>query len=414
MGRYRQLVGAAAAVAASAAVVAGCGSSSPSASAGGASVKATASGSDLAKGKPIEIGYINDESGPVAVPYVTYGTQAAVSYVNSHGGVDGRPLKLISCSGDGSPETSIGCANQFVQAKVPLVLEGVDDGADGMLPILKSARIPLVGGLPFSAAVSTSSNAFFFDSALPALTVAPMDYFHQQGVKSIVYMLADTPSNQFFSQKLLAPTAKALGIKYKTLFYDPSAPQWTVLAATAESLHPDLVGTPAALDPDCEGMFNALRGSGYTGKVFIASCENAAQTLGARADGAYLYTFFWWPGSPQDATAPKRAEIDAYVSSMKQAGQSKWIDSNAAFGFADVVTLARALSAMHQSSLTGQSVAGGLRATKDLNAFLGQAITCNHTAFPGQSACSTGVLMYQVAGSGQLHLVSNGWVKPAA
>ena len=138
------------------------------------------------------------------------------------------------------------------------------------------------------------------------------------------------------------------------------------------------------------------------------------QSLGSRADGAYLYTFFWWPGTPQDAPAAKGAEIDAYASAMKQAGQSKWINSNAAFGFADVVTLARALAGMHSSALTGPSVEAGLRATKGLNAFLGGPITCNHAAFPGQSACSTGVLMYKVDGSGQLRLTSSGWVKPAA
>jgi branched-chain amino acid transport system substrate-binding protein len=345
---------------------------------------------------------------------VRYGTQVGVNYVNAHGGVDGHPLKLVTCAGDGSPEKSIGCANEFVQDKVPIVLEGVDNGADAMLPILKSAKIPLAGGLAFSAAASTSPHAYFFDAALPALTVAPMTYFHQQGVKSIVYMLADTPSNRFFDQKLLSPTAKALGITYKTLFYNPTAPQWPVLAATAESMHPDLIGTPAALDPDCEGLFNALKSTGYGGKVFLASCETAVQQLGARAAGAYLYTFFWWPGSPQDAPATIQAEINAYATAMKQAGQSKWINSNAAFGFADVVTLSRALAHMHGSALTGPSVETELRATKDLNAFLGEPITCNHRAFPGQSACSTGVLMYKAGPTGQLQLASGGWVKPAA
>jgi branched-chain amino acid transport system substrate-binding protein len=414
MGRFRHLLAAVTLAGAVAGLAMGCGSSSSSSSST-AVTQLAASKSDPpnATGTPIDIGYINDESGPVGVPYVTYGTQAGVSYVNAHGGVNGHPIKLVSCAGDGSPETSIGCANQFVQAKVPVVLEGVDDGADAMLPILKSARIPLAGGLPFSAAVSTSPHAYFFDSALPALSVAPMDFFHTQGVKSIVYVLADTPSNRFFDQKLLSPTAQALGIKYKTLFYPPTAPQWPVLAAAAEAMHPDLIGTPAALDPDCVGLFNALKSTGYAGKVFLASCEVGAQSLGSRGDGAYLYTFFWWPGTPQDAPAAKRAEIDAYVSAMKQSGQSKWINSNAAFGFADVVTLAHALAGVRSSTLTGPTVEAGLRATNGLNAFLGSSITCNHEAFPGQSACSTGVLMYKVDGSGQLRLTSSGWVKPA-
>jgi branched-chain amino acid transport system substrate-binding protein len=413
MGRYRHLFAAGAVATAVAAVAAGCGSSSSTSTTQAVTPATSSQAKSAATGAPINIGYINDESGPLSVPYVTYGTQAGVSYVNAHGGVNGHPIKLVACASDGSPEKSIGCANQFVQAKVPLVLEGVDDGADAMLPILKSAGIPLAGGLPFSAAVSTSPHAYFFDSALPALSVAPMNFFHEQGVKSIVYVLPDTPSNRFFDEKLLSPTAKALGITYKTLFYNPTAPQWPVLAATAESLHPDLIGTPAALDPDCVGLFNALKSTGYAGKVFLASCAVGAKSLGAIAEGAYLYTFFWWPGSPQDAPAAKRAEIDAYANAMTQAGQSKWINSNAAFGFADVVTLSRALTGMHSSTLTPAEVEATLRATKGLNAFLGEPITCNHDAFPGQSACSTGVLMYKVGATGQLQLSSPGWVTPA-
>jgi branched-chain amino acid transport system substrate-binding protein len=394
-----------------AAIVAGCGSASGPVVNGG-----SAAGGHLvsATGTPIDVGFINDDSGPIAVPFVGYGTQAGVTYVNSHGGVDGHPIKLVSCAGDGAPETSIGCANEFVQDKVPVVLEGMDNGADGMLPILKSAKIPLAGGLAFSAAASTSTHAYFFDAALPALTTAPMAFFRQQGVKSIVYTLPDTPVNRFFDAKLLSPTAKALGITYRTLFYNPSAPQWQVLAATAESLHPDLIGTPAAVDSDCVGLFNALKSTGYAGKVFLASCQAGVQTLGARAAGTYLYSMFWWPGTPQDAPAQIRSEIAAYVATMKQAGQTKWIDSNAAFGFADVVTLARALDRIHGSSFTGPSVETALRDTKDLNAFLGGAITCDHTAFPGQSACSAAVLMYKVGSSGQLQLASGGWVKPPA
>jgi hypothetical protein len=68
---------------------------------------------------------------------------------------------------------------------------------------------------------------------------------------------------------------------------------------------------------------------------------------------------------------------------------------------------------MHSSTLTGANAEAGLRAIKDLNAFLGEPITCNHSAFPGQSACSTGVLMYQVDASGHLRLASRTWVKPA-
>jgi branched-chain amino acid transport system substrate-binding protein len=413
MSRIRYRLAALATVAAAAAALAACGSSSSSNSSSSAVATSTAAAPTSAA-SPISVGYVNDESGPLAVPFITYGTQAAVSYVNAHGGVGGHPIKLIACAADGSPEKSIDCANQFVQAKVSVVLEGVDLGGDAMLPILQSAKIPLAGGVPFSASATTSQHAYFFDAAIPADAASPLTFFHSQGARNVVFFLADNPSDHFFDSAVLQPTAKALGITYRTLFYSATAPQWPVLAATAEALHPDVIGSPNAPDPDCAGYFSALKSSGYTGKIFLASCGFAVQKLGPAAKDAIIYSQFWWPGTPQDAPAAKRTEINDYVAAMKAAGQTKWVDSNAAFGFADVVTLSRVLSSIHSGAYAGPSVEAGLRATKGLDAFLGEPITCNHTAFPGQSACSTGLLFYKVDSSGQLRLASGGWVAPAA
>ena len=79
-----------------------------------------------AKQTPIKIGYVNDESGPFAVPFVTIGTKVAEKYVNDRGGVGKSklPIKVVYCAADGSPEKSIDCANKFVTAKVSAVLQG--------------------------------------------------------------------------------------------------------------------------------------------------------------------------------------------------------------------------------------------------------------------------------------------------
>ncbi len=367
-----------------------------------------------AKQTPIKIGFVNDESGPFAVPFVTIGTKVAEKYVNDRGGVGKSklPIKVVYCAADGSPEKSIDCANKFVTARVSAVLQGVDIGGDAMLPILHEAKIPIVGGVPFSAQTSTDQHAYFFDAAIPAQAAAPLSFFQQQGAKKIVYLLADVPSNHFFDEQVLAPTAKALGLTYKGVFYNAQSPQWQVLATTALAENPDVIGTPSAADPECVGMLNALRSAGYGKSIFIASCGAAALQLGKAAKDAIMYSQFWWPGTPQDAPKAKAKEISDYTAAMKAAKQSKWILSNAAFGFANLVTLSRALGNV-KGSYTGTTVEAALRGTKNLDAFLGDKITCNHTAFPGQSSCSTGILFYKVDSNGGLRLASKGWVHPA-
>ncbi len=52
--------------------------------------------------------------------------QAAVDYLNEHGGMGGRPIRLESCAASGSPETSQACAQELAGKNVELVLLGLD------------------------------------------------------------------------------------------------------------------------------------------------------------------------------------------------------------------------------------------------------------------------------------------------
>src|SRR5918995_3732178 len=68
-------------------------------------------------GEPITIGFVNSEGGAFSVPELRVGNEVAAEYVNSHlGGVAGRPLEVVRCATDGSPESSIDCANQLVES----------------------------------------------------------------------------------------------------------------------------------------------------------------------------------------------------------------------------------------------------------------------------------------------------------
>ena len=67
---------------------------------------------------------------------------AAKYYINSvMGGVNGRPIDIVNCDSDGSPEKNISCANNFVQAHVVAVVDGWDQGMNSEYPILHSAGI---------------------------------------------------------------------------------------------------------------------------------------------------------------------------------------------------------------------------------------------------------------------------------
>src|SRR5271165_6232657 len=98
-------------------VAAGCSSSSSSSSGGSstpaASSTTAAAGSSVfgtpkkATGTPYVFGMINDETGAVTFPEARQGAIAAANYVNNYlGGINGHPIVIDNCTGDGTPATA--------------------------------------------------------------------------------------------------------------------------------------------------------------------------------------------------------------------------------------------------------------------------------------------------------------------
>src|ERR1700730_14464114 len=137
-----------AALACLAAVTAGCGSAASGPSNGtsnGTSKPAALPPGQRATGTPLKVGYINLEGGSGAsAPDFRVGAEMAVSYVNNYlNGFGGHSVQLIRCYTDGTPASSAACANQMVDDKVLLVIQGVA-APTAPDPILAKAGIPYV------------------------------------------------------------------------------------------------------------------------------------------------------------------------------------------------------------------------------------------------------------------------------
>jgi len=354
-----------------------------------------------ATGEPIKVGFLNNDSGAFAVPELRVGNEVGTDYLNtSLGGVNNRPLEVVRCGSDGSPEKSIDCANKLVEAKVVAVLVGVDLGADAALPILAAAKIPLVGHVQFGPKQMFDPNAYFFGAAALAYGAAALKFYADQDVRSIRWFLPDVPTSHAFTDTVLTPISGKLGIDYRTVYYPAAAPNWSVLAATVAKDRPHVSGSIAGTDAQCASFVRALRGVGYRGRILAASCAGLHKAIGAQAAGVDIDLDHWNQGDPASAPAAKQREIASYVDAMAAAGRSKQAPGNAVITFADTLTLAKVLATV-KSPVTGPSVAAALRGTKGLDSFLGPQITCDH-AWQGNSACSTGLLFYRYQRDGSL------------
>src|SRR5688500_14273400 len=146
-------------------------------------------GTAPASGDPIRVGFINLEGGAVSLPELRIGAETAAAYITEHGGVNGRPLEIVPCNVDGTPEKSIDCANRLVSDGVSVIMEGYDPSSDAILPVLESAGLPLTGHAAFGPQQQVADNAFFFGTANPTFTAGFLDHYAKSGAQSMMLFL---------------------------------------------------------------------------------------------------------------------------------------------------------------------------------------------------------------------------------
>src|SRR6266705_6271703 len=279
-------------------VAAGCSSSGSSSSTGSGSPTPTsgsstaaASGSVFgtpkkANGTPYVFGMINDETGAVTFPEARQGAMAAANYVNNYlGGINGHPIQIDSCTGDGTPATAARCANQLV-AKHPIAILGAADvGAPASIPIYQHANLAYLGGIPFTPVPETAPNSVQFWSVSVGDNAAAAVYAGKTlGVKSVALVYFSNPQGESIIPQI-TPVFKAAGvttIKYVPL--SPTSPDPRPQAALVESSGAQLVYVD--VPNGCGNVLKALKSVGYSGKVMGIDPCGAPPVIEAAAGGA--------------------------------------------------------------------------------------------------------------------------------
>jgi len=144
----------------------------------------------------IVLGFINMQGAPAgSFPEAGVGARAAVAHVNDDlGGVGGRPLRLASCTTDGTPESSQACAQQVLGANPVAVVSGIDLGANASVSVITRAGVPYVTGSPTLGAELTTDGAFAFTGGTAADLLGIGDYLiERKHVRSIHVLHEDLP-----------------------------------------------------------------------------------------------------------------------------------------------------------------------------------------------------------------------------
>ena len=107
---------------------------------------ATTEGGAAPTGEPIKVMTIGPVDAPgFSLPSIPVGAQIAVDEINAEGGINGRPLELITCNDENNPNTATECARQAIDEGVVAVVAGLTLFEPNVVPPLEEAGIPWVG-----------------------------------------------------------------------------------------------------------------------------------------------------------------------------------------------------------------------------------------------------------------------------
>lgn len=371
-------------------VLAACGSdSAPSGS-------SASTGSGPTTGKTIKIGYVNNEGGAISLPEYRIGGEVAADYINAHGGINGAHISIVECKSDGSPEGSINCANQLIQANVVLAYTGIDVASDAALPLYKSAGIPYVSTTGWGPAQRNDDDSFLLHTAAAAYGVAPLATLKKLGAVNIA-VLDDqsSPAGQSFMSDIVEPAAAKLGLHVIRVPYDIGSPDFTQVVTSALASHPD--GLMAQLDESgCIGLVTATSTLGFKGPVLPGSCSGYIDALGSASAGTYVFSPVYTVDTREFAPQNVQANLDTFQQAMKDAGHEDLVGGFAAVPFSGMNELASVLKTI-SGEVSPASVAAAFRAATLSPGFLGSDLHCGNPPVASErSACRGDLLAFKI------------------
>jgi branched-chain amino acid transport system substrate-binding protein len=211
---------------------------------GGANSSGSSSTGPTSNSTPIKIGFVSEESGPIAGPATIQplaGAQAAVAYLNKEvNGFGGRQIQIVRCDSQSTAAGALTCANKMVSAKVDLVMGASAFWGSNGLPVVSKAHI-MNQTIPFQPAEVRDPYAFPITGGIfseyPAQSYYAVNQLHASNGVAII---ADNGSSNVAIGLYKAPWTAA-GKQFDSVVVSPATVDLSTTVAKALSYHPDAI-----------------------------------------------------------------------------------------------------------------------------------------------------------------------------
>ena len=389
-------------------LLAACSSSTSSSGSGAASGSGTASNApdtsllgpaNAATGTPLKIGFISDgKSEAVDNSAELIAADAATKYINEHlGGVQGRPLQLVTCETGLTPAGATDCGGQMADAHVPIVLSSTPGLPAQILPPLNAAGIPYFVDAGVDPSVLLPASSFVLTNTLGGLA-APVQVANDAHLTHVAMVVIDVPAAIGPIKSLGQPLFDKAGIAVDYVAIPPGTPEMSppLQAALSNGAQMfSIIGDTGF----CVSALAALASLGFQGTRMInPQCltpDLAGQVSGG-LDNVKVATT-----ESLDASDPEVALYEAVLA--KYAPDIKPHDGTNSGAYAVVLAFARAMAGV-TGELTPAAVQTGLTAMQSQPQPLlaGQTFRCDHALFPLTPAvCSSGIAIVTLDADGK-------------
>ncbi len=348
-----------------------------------------------AAAKPIKIGLVNQDSGPVPFPDFRAGAEVAIKNINATGGINGTKIEIVSCSTSLTPESSINCANKMIEAGVALAFTGADFTAEASIPVYVEAGIPHLTTVGWGPSLETSKGSHVLSSANAATAAGTMALMQNLKLTKIALAYDAAPAAQNFALKTVPAIAKLMGIEVQTIPIDPGAPDFASIVATAQASGAQAFWGVQS-EPGCIALVTAALNANFKGPIIAGSCTAYMTALGDKTVGVYTVLTQMVPDTGGGSSADIAKRLVDFKKLMVDAGQEKVISGNSIATFGAWTELASALKRI-KGDVTSKSVEAVLSENVSIPGWFRPDINCGAKPWPDVPAyCSANVSVWQV------------------
>ncbi len=293
----------------------------------------------------------NNQPGAQISPDIVAGYRAAAAAMSKSCELN-RPVKIVACDDQNTPNGDAACGRAAVADKVSGVF-GYAAAGDSYAAPVTAAKIPILPFTASSASESTSPLSFPFGNPIPVI-LGQMDGLAAEGSKHVAILYLDVPAVQFFVN-LLEHQASLVGVKIAATIPVPvTASDMSTYVAQAVAAGADglvSVVAPSALttifkDAVAQGKnpktFHMVAGANVMNPQALHSLPQSV------SNGMLVAGWSLNPRSPSDtSTAPVKQYLQE-LAAAKQSGSSLvTADGLAAWG--EMHAIADALKAKHMA-----------------------------------------------------------------